>query len=70
MFISQRILVFATNSDFLIPISLQPNVVDLKYMVSVRSNNLSFKYQKFTPSGCKDKGIRIVRGKVSFPFFQ
>ena len=23
---------FATNSDFLIPISLQPNVVDLRYV--------------------------------------
>jgi len=35
-------------------------------MISVRSNNLSFKYQKFTPSGCKDIGIRIVRGIFFF----
>ena len=27
----QRNWVFVTNSDFLIPISLQPNVVDLRY---------------------------------------
>ena len=27
----QRNRVVVTNSDFLIPISLQPNVVDLKY---------------------------------------
>ena len=26
-------------------------------MNSVRSNNLSLKYQRFTPSGCKDIGI-------------
>ena len=34
--------VFVTNSDFLIPISSQLNVVDH------RSNNLSLKYQRFT----------------------
>ena len=27
-------------------------------MNSVRSNNLGSKYQKFTPSGCRDMGIR------------
>ena len=27
-------------------------------MNSVRSNNLSLKYQRFTPSGCNDVGIR------------
>ena len=27
-------------------------------MNSVRSNNLSLKYQRFTPQGCKDIGIR------------
>ena len=27
-------------------------------MNSVRSNNLSLKYQRVTPSGCKDIGIR------------
>ena len=27
-------------------------------MNSDKSNNLSFKYQKFEPSGCKEIGIR------------
>ena len=27
-------------------------------MISVRLNNLNLKYQRFTPSGCKDIGIR------------
>ena len=43
----------ATNSDFIIPISLQPNVVDLKYFQTLnsgRSNNLSLKYKRFTQS--------------------
>ena len=31
-------------------------------MNSVISNNLSLKYQRFTPSGCKDLGI----GKFEF----
>ena len=29
-------------------------------MISVRLNNLILKYQRFTPSVCKDKGIRKV----------
>ena len=53
-----EIWVFTTNSDFLIPFSLQPNIVDVKTMNSVRSNHLSLKYQRFTPSGYKDIGIR------------
>ena len=49
-----------TNSDFLIPKSLQPNVVKLfKTMNSVRSNNQSLKFQRFTPSGCKDIELEI-----------
>ena len=44
--------VFDTN--FLIPISLQPNIVTMNY---VRSNNLSFKYLRITPSGCKDLSL-------------
>ena len=51
-------LSLATNSDFPIPISLQclrPYLFQTKY--TVRSNNLSLKYQKFTPSGSKDIGI-------------
>ena len=27
-------------------------------MISVRSNHISLKYQRFTPSGCKNIGIR------------
>ena len=44
--------VFATNYDFLIPISLQPNGLDLRYfrlMNSVRSNNVSLNYHRFLP---------------------
>ena len=37
--------VFATNSDFPVPISLQPDVVNLRYFkLSVWSYNLSIKY--------------------------
>ena len=39
---------FATNSDFLI----------FQTINSVRSNSLSLKYQRFTPSGCKAIGVR------------
>ena len=43
-------------------ISLQINVVDPGYfklnMNSSGSNSLSFKYQRFTPLGFKDIGIR------------
>ena len=35
---------------------MQHNVIDT--MNSVRSNNVSLKYQRPTPSGCKDIGIR------------
>ena len=52
----QRNCVFATNSDFLIPISLQHSIVDLWYFkLWIVSNNLSLKYLRFTPSSCKDK---------------
>ena len=45
-------------------------------MISVRLNNLILKYQRFTPSVCKDKGIRKVEfvAKISLQmvaeFFQ
>ena len=47
--------ILATNSGFLITISLQPVVEDLciSTMNSVRLNSLSLKHQMFTPSGCK-----------------
>ena len=39
-------------------------------MNSVRSSNLSLKYQRFTTSGCKDIGIRIsICDKDLFPLF-
>jgi len=39
-------------------------------MNSVRSNSLSLKYQRFTSSGCKDKGIRKFEfvAENSIPF--
>ena len=47
----ERNWVFATNSDFLIPIYLQQNVVDLRYFNLWFLSDLSLKYQRFTPSG-------------------
>ena len=37
-------------------------------MNSMRSNNISLKYQRFTTSGCKDLGIRKISDKDSIPF--
>ena len=37
-------------------------------MNSVRSNNLSLKYQRVTPSGCKDIGIRKFEFVVKTQF--
>jgi len=51
---TERNWIFTTNSDFTIPISLQLNVVNLRYC------NLWFrlgKYLRFTSPGCKDKGM-------------
>ena len=45
-----------TDSDLLIPKSLQPDVVDLIYFNL--SNNLKLKYQRFTLLVCKNLGIR------------
>ena len=48
---------FATNSDFLIPISLQPNVIDQFQTLSfVGLINLCLKYQRFAPSDFTDIG--------------
>ena len=52
------------GSKFEILISMQPDVVDLdisNYSNSVWSKSLSLKYQKFTPSGCEDIGIRTFK---------
>ena len=64
--IMQRNWVFATNSNFLIPISMQPDVANLWYFKPlifqtciIWSNRIhSLKYLRFTTLGCKDKGIR------------
>ena len=56
-----KLWVFATNSDILIPIFLQPNVsqtLDISNINSVRSNNISLKYQRYTQSGCTVIGGR------------
>ena len=46
----ERNLVFATKTDFLI------SSLIFQTMNCVRSKNLSLKYQRFTPSDCKDIG--------------
>ena len=58
IFTFQKInLVFATNPDFIIPLSLKPPVIDFRYFKlqilfdSFGSNNLSLNYQRFTSSG-------------------
>ena len=65
-----HIWVFATNSDFCIHISWQLNVVNLWYLIqtlnSVRSSNLSLKYQRFTLSGCKNIWITKFVAKTQF----
>ena len=38
-------------------------------MNSVRSTNLSLNYQKFTPSGCKDIGLRKYEFVAKTRFF-
>ena len=41
------------------PFILQPDVVDLDISKIVFESNVkSFKYERFTPSGCKNIGIR------------
>ena len=51
--------VFATNSDLLISISLLHNVVDPEYFkLWIPVDQIL--YKRFTPSGCKDIGIRIL----------
>ena len=56
----KRKLVLATNSDILIPISLQHDVV--KTLIFKQINSVNFKCQRFSPSACKDIGIeKLVR---------
>ena len=53
--------VFATISNFLIPVSLQTNVKDQTFQIVnfVKSNNLSLNYKQLQPSGCKDRRISL-----------
>ena len=52
--------VLPSSSDFLTPISLEPNLVDIRYfkLWILLKKCLCLKYLRFTLSGCKDKGIR------------
>ena len=50
-------LSYATNSDFLIPLSEYCRTFISQIMNSVRSDNPSLKYQRFIPSGCNYIGI-------------
>ena len=54
----QRNWVLVTNSNFLIPISLQSHDETGDIKLWIRSRNLSLTYQRFTSSGCKDIGYR------------
>ena len=46
------------NIDLAFAFALKSNVVDVRYFKQWILCNLSFKYLRFTPSGCKDIGIR------------
>ena len=56
----QRNWVLATNAKFVISISSTQNRRPLMFQTlnSVRINSLSLKYERFTPTGCKDIGNR------------
>ena len=60
--VTKKNWVFATNSDFITPIFMQPDICRRSFkfqtMHCVRSNKLSLKYLRFTPSGWKNTGIR------------
>ena len=57
----QRNWVFATNSNIPIPISWQPNVVDLRYfklLILLDQIIVSLKYERVKPTGCRDIEVR------------
>ena len=57
----KRNWLFATNSDFLIPISLEPYVVNLWYfnfLIFLSKKSHSLKFQRFTTLESKDIRIR------------
>jgi len=62
IFFNQRNWVLATNSDFLIPISFEPYIINLWYFKLIFSNlsnrSHSLKCQMSTPLDYKDIGIR------------
>ena len=54
----QRNLVFVTNYDYPIPISLQSKDGDLRhFQLWFLLDQIILKYQRFTPLGCNDIGI-------------
>ena len=60
LLVKQRNCVFATNSDFLIPISLEPNVVDLrdfKLWIMLDQTIKVWNIYRFAPTRCKVKEI-------------
>ena len=62
-------MVGVLNSICLTLIILQHYIKDLlmfQTMNSSWSNSQSLKYQRFTPSGCKDGGIRIFEAGNQF----
>ena len=60
------------NSDSLIALFLQPDVVNV-FQIVVSSNSLSLKYQRLPDSGCKDIAIRkfefVTRSQLVLSFF-
>ena len=67
--ITKELSLCATNSSFLIPYLCRRAKI-FQTSNSVISNNVILKYQRFTPSGCIDIGIRKLKfcGKDSIPF--
>ena len=55
----------ATNSDFIIAISLQPNVKIFQTMKFVWSIHLILKYQRFTPSGLRSIIYKLYFEKIA-----
>ena len=54
-----------TNSDFIIAISLQPNVKIFQTMKFVWSIHLILKYQRFTPSGLRSIIYKLYFEKIA-----
>ncbi len=67
----ERNWVFATNSEFIIPISLEPNVANLWYFKLWSNKIHSLKYLRFTTLESKDIGFRNAEfvAKTQFLWF-